>query len=111
MQIKTNGYYLSQPIHWEDWHAGLKFEGNNYILIKFDANKCFFDSVDDLSKVNIKNILNKENYGFYKVERSLLEIRYNPNTEFELIRYFQILSSEILLDEHLKEYRFIELDI
>lgn len=108
MKIKTNGYYISEPIHWVDWHASLKFEGDSFYIIKFDTLKCFFDSIDDISNIHLDNISQKENYGLYEIYDNTIEIRYNPNTEFEVKRFFTILSSEILLDEELKEYRYVE---
>ncbi|NVO10123.1 MAG: hypothetical protein HXX16_09200 [Bacteroidales bacterium] len=108
MKINTKGYYISEPVHWVDWQASLKLEGDSFYIIKFDTLKCFFESVNDLNNINLNNISQKENYGLYEVNDNTIEIKYNPNTEFEVKRMFTILSSEILLDEELKEYRYVE---
>lgn len=109
MKIKYTGYYISDSVHWIDWHAGVKFEGDNYYVLKFDAYKCYINSVTDKNSVDLDNLVKNENFGLYKVRDRMIEIRYNPNTEFELQRRFTILSSEILLDEELKEYRYVKL--
>ena len=33
--IRKEGYYISEGLPWEDWHAGHKFEGVNYEVLKF----------------------------------------------------------------------------
>ncbi len=108
MKIKTEGYYLSEPFHWVDWHASIKFEGDNFYILKFNLQRCFFDSVNDITKININGIEEKVNYGQYKIYENTVEIRYNPNTEFELKRIFTIVSPDVLLDENMKEYRYVE---
>jgi hypothetical protein len=108
MKIKTIGYYISEPFHWIDWHAGIKFEGDNYNVIKFDLDRCFFDSVNNIDQIDIKSLSKRENYGLYKIYNTIIEIKYNPNTEFEVKRTFTMLSPNILLDEELKEYKYVE---
>ncbi len=108
MKIKTSGYYLSEPFHWIDWNASIKFEGNNFYILKFENNKCYFDSVNELKDISIENLANKENYGIYKIKDTVLEILYNANTEFEVTRKFTIITPELLLDENLKEYKHID---
>ncbi len=109
MKIKTIGYYISEPFHWVDWHAGIKFEGDNFNIIKFDLDRCFFDSVNNIDQIDIKSMSKRNNYGLYEISNNTtIEIKYNPNTEFEVKRIFTILSSNILLDEEMKEYKYVE---
>ncbi len=107
-RIKQKGFYLSEPFHWVDWHAGVKFEGDSYYLLKFENDKCFIDSINKKSEINIGYLVSKDNFGSYKIGENIIEINYNPNTEFEVKKIFAIVSSDLLLDDNLKEYRYIE---
>ena len=108
MDIKKAGFYVSEPFHWIDWNASVKSEGDNYYLLKFHDEKCFFDLVDSLEKININHVSKNPKHCLYKIVNDKIIIRYNPNTEFELERIFSILSPDLLLDENLKEYRYVE---
>jgi hypothetical protein len=108
MNIKKNGYYISEPFHWVDMHASIKFEGENFYILKFEEDKCYFDSINDKKNIDINMLKEKENYGIYRTLGNVLEIIYNPNSEFKVKKIFTILSPDVLLDENLKEYIFIE---
>lgn len=104
--LKQNGYYLSEPFHWKDIHAGVEQEGENYYLIRFMDDKCFFLSVNNISEIVLSDFEKSDKYGVYNISGNVLQIRYNPNSKFEIIRTFTILSPEILVDENLREYKF-----
>jgi hypothetical protein len=108
MEIRTDGYYLSGAFHWIDWQASIKLEGDIFYVLKFNTNKCFFDTVNDPIEIDLDGITKKENFGLYRIYENKIEILYNPNTKFELKRLLTIFSPEILLDENLKEYKFVE---
>jgi hypothetical protein len=107
-QIRNDGYYLSEPFHWEDSHAGHKFEGDTFYIIKFENDKCYLNSVKSGEQVSIAEITSNTNYGLYTVKGSVIEILYNPATEFPVKRTFKILSPDILLDEKMREYKFVK---
>lgn len=107
-QIKSDGYYLSEPFHWEDSHAGHKFEGDTFYIIKFEKDKCYLNSTKSAEQVSLPEIIANTNYGLYTFKDSVIEIIYNPETEFPVKRFFKILSPEILLDEKMREYKFVK---
>ena len=42
------------------------------------------------------------------IDDKMIEITINQDSEWEVTKYFTILSPEILLDKNLKEYKFVE---
>lgn len=110
--IRKDGYYISEGFPWVDWHAGHKFEGINYrILVFFNDNKLLFYTEDKLD-FNIKEILaNSSGNDYYKIYDNTLEIIIDPSSKWRVKMEFTIISPEILLDENLKEYRYIPRNI
>lgn len=110
--IRKDGYYLSEEFPWVDWHAGHKFEGVNYYLLKF-LNDSDVITPSSKSKEIPKNIFNERMHYIDKyiiLDNKTIEITLNPQSKWSVIRQFIILSQEILLDENLKEYRFVPTD-
>jgi len=103
--IKKDGYYVSEPFHWEDSHAGHKSEGDIFYLIRFNKDNCFFDSVDDYEKIG-KAVIKEVNPSNYSINADIIEIIHNPNTEFAVKRIFKIQSLDVILDEKSKKYTF-----
>lgn len=106
--IRKQGYYISEEFTFVDWHAGHKFEETKYYLLKFFDNNC---SIRASSKsTEIPETLFKERMDYidkYILDGKTLEITLNPQSEWSVTKRFTILSPEILLDENLKEYRFV----
>lgn len=107
--IRLDGYYMSEGFQWADWHAGHKFEGVNYELIKFlNKNEVITPSS---SSIEIEESIfeDRMNYAdrYRLIDDKSLEIIFNPESKWSVTKLFTILSSEILLDENLKEYKFV----
>jgi len=86
---------------------------NEYISsipLYFEDEKCIFDAVDSPEKMNVDQLFKHSSYGLYKVDGNKIEIRYDANTEFEFNRIFSMLSSDIILDENLREYKYVAYD-
>ncbi len=114
--IRTDGYYISEAFPWVDWHAGHKFEGTHYYVMKFLSNKkvtsLTFDS-KCLSKNDLKEIkaITENNGDDYKIYNAQIIIAYETVKDFAPVeKVFTILSPDILLDKNLKEYKFIPFD-
>ncbi|NLB64791.1 MAG: hypothetical protein GX801_11940 [Fibrobacter sp.] len=111
--IRTDGYYVSEAFPWVDWHAGHKFEGINYEYLFFLNDKEFIRYSSEKSSINTDNLVflaeRKKNL-YYLVDNKTIELVINPQSSYSKRRYFTILSPFILLDEDLKEYKFIPFD-
>jgi hypothetical protein len=107
--IQINGYYISEEFTLVDWHAGHKFEETKYYLLKFFDNNCSirasYKSTDIPKSIFKERMNNIDKYIF--IDDKTLEITINPQSEWRVTKRFTILSPEILLDENLKEYRFV----
>lgn len=107
-RLKRDGYYLSEPFRWEDSHAEHKFEGDKFYIIKFEKDKCYLNSTTSAEQVSVPEIIANSNYGLYTIKDNIIEILYNPETDFPVKRSFRILSPKILLDEKMREYNFVK---
>jgi hypothetical protein len=107
MEIKKQGYYVSDSVHWADHHAGIKTEGAFYYILIFENDKCFCGSLENIDKIDIQQIVSSAAYRLYKIASNTLEIQVNPHTEFEFTQLFRIMSPDVLLDENLREYRYV----
>jgi len=105
--IRKNGYYISEGYPWVDWHAGHKFEGINYRVIIFADNNKMLMHTFDKSDFNINEIRFKEYNDFYKIYDNVVEIIIDPDSKWKVKKEFTILSPELLLDENMKEYKFV----
>lgn len=107
--IRLDGYYMSERFHWVDWHAGHKFEGDKYYLMKFLSKNNVLRASSKKKEIDDNIFENRMDHIDYYIiiDDNTLEITINPNSEWKVIRKFTILSPEILLDENLKEYRFV----
>src|SRR5690606_34758345 len=107
--VMKDGYYISDTVKWEDWHAGHKFEGTKYYLIKFlDDNKAIRAS-NDSNKIpeSIFDYRMEYRDSYRLIDNKTLEITINPESEWSTKKKFTILSPKLLLDENLLEYHFV----
>ena len=108
--IRKEGYYISEGLPWEDWHAGHKFEGVNYEVLKFLSGTEIIVSTSKSHIVGADFFIKRMEYidKYSLIDDKMIEITINQDSEWEVTKYFTILSPEILLDKNLKEYQFVE---
>ena len=107
--IRRDGYYISEGFPWVDWHAGHKFEGTKYYLLKFIDNNCIIRASSESIEISITIFKDRMDYidKYHLIDNNTLEIILNPESKWSVTKQFTILSPELLLDENLKEYRFV----
>ena len=110
--IRKDGYYISEAFPWIDWHAGHKFEGLNYKVIKFLNDNSVITHSSNSKEISNDFFNDRMDYidKYVLLDDSTLEITFNPQSKWNVIKQFTILSPEVLLDENLKEYRFIPIN-
>jgi hypothetical protein len=109
--MRKDGYYISEGSPWVDWHAGHKFEGIHYRVLMFFDNDKVLMHTDNSSEFDIKEVLLKSSiHDSYKTYDKILEIIIDPLSKWSVKKKFTILSLEVLLDEDLKEYRFVPIN-
>lgn len=105
--LKQNGYYLSEPEHYEDWHAGHKIEYYTFTAYYFFDNSKVFLSV----KKNIK-IFSKTDFvpdGFevdYSINNRMIDFHFEKGTKYEYHSLFNIENEDIIVDEKSIKYRW-----
>ena len=107
MNVRTDGYYISEGTPWVDWHAGHKFEGMSFKIFIFKKdNTCIRvttkDENFDVSDLN--GAMSTDNA--YEIADKTIALTLNTDSNFPVKRTFTILSPEELLDENLTSYRF-----
>ncbi len=122
VELRIDGYYLSEGRKWEDWHAGHKEEGYSYEFIKININNTFFsyiitdrnfNFIDFLKKYQtIKELQNKTsvNYGNIKITNNKVQFSYIALEEFPMHFELEIISPELLKDKDGRKYHFVPVD-
>jgi len=107
--IRKDGYYISEVFSWVDWHAGHKFEEKKFYLLKFLTTENVIRASNKSNKITATIFQDRMNYvdNYLLLDDKTLEITLNPQSKWSVKRQFTIVSPEILLDEDLKEYRFV----
>ena len=105
MKLNNNGYYLSSPIHYEDWQAGIKITRLNYLAFYFDGEGTVYRkgkkditifSKDDFIKFGAK--------GEYSIKGNTIEYIFKKGQEFEICRNLNIHGIDLLSDQDQDEY-------
>lgn len=104
----TNGYYLSNPLHYEDWIGGNKVEGTLFIGYFFiDENRLMsYGKSIKLNNNSESVIFTKEEFiknntiGFYEEKSNFLTITFDAGTIFEVTIDFTVVSSESIKNKH-----------
>ncbi|MFC4095116.1 hypothetical protein [Euzebyella saccharophila] len=125
--IKIRGYYLGKGKTHDDWHAGICFKSQNYIILKFfedgkvlknnewilldrleeNLNKFLEDSLREMNLNKNRDKLTKSGWwvGGFREWEKLLELRFEFNDNAYLNNY-TIVSSDLILDENLNEFHY-----
>lgn len=107
-KLSTNGYYLSEAIHYEDWHAGAKHEWWYYVAYHFkengkvatatnkhEPNFCKADFQSDKSRME------------YEINGNILEFINDRGGRFEVSSFYTILGIDAITSESAnRKYRW-----
>ena len=107
--IRKDGYYISESFPWVDWHAGHKFEGVTYKILRFFKEEkvlMLSEESPDFDPAELETLPKDQYYEFEKI----VEVIVDPTSKWNVKRQFTILSPEVLLDEKMKEYRFVPIN-
>ena len=122
MNIRTDGYYISEGKHFEDWHAGHKDEGYIYSYLKLDTTGVFIKSLyrnEDADFIGEINSRTKEDllkdtstpYGHYCIkEKNKIELKYRLMDKWDMHFELEIITPELLRDKDGREYHFVPVD-
>lgn len=122
MNIRTDGYYISEGKHFEDWHAGHKYEGYIYSYLKLDTNRIFVkslyrnDNADFLEDINSKtkeDLLKDTSipYGYYHIKKNnKIEFKYRLMNKWDMSFELEIITPELLKDKEGRGYHFVPVD-
>lgn len=122
MEIKQ-GFYIGKGNEYEETHGGIKMISQKYFLLLFDKLKVYkkgiwiyldkpinIDTLISEFKNDIKQ--NGTNFwqGNYSIDCNILEINLISNSQ-NYKEVYSILSPEVLVDENLKEYKYLEMPL
>jgi hypothetical protein len=82
MRLKTNGYYVSEAIPYEDWQSGHKFQGVNFDYIFFREDGKYFLYYGSEEKVDFSVFSEEMGYGTYIETDKGIEAIYLPNSNY-----------------------------
>jgi len=104
---KQNGYYLSEPEKYEDFHAGLKIEYYTYVAYFFISDTKVYLAV----KENIKSFSKKDFIpdGMeieYSISDKIIDFHYDRGSQFEYHRIFQIQDNHTIIDKRSIKYHW-----
>ncbi|PQV44404.1 hypothetical protein CLV33_1244 [Jejuia pallidilutea] len=104
--ITENGYYLSDPFHYVDWHAGHKFEKLNYTAFWFlKGNKVLLHG-----KSNDKDF-NKEEFktiGYYEVKDDVVNITFQKGEKFEAKQEMILIQKGQMMNKNERMFDFVK---
>ena len=122
MSIRTDGYYISDGKHFEDWHAGHKDEGYLYSYLKLNSKGLFIkalyrnNDVNFLEEINLKTkeeLLKDTSspYGQYCIkENKIIQFKYRLMDKWDMSFELEIITPELLRDKDGREYHFVAVE-
>lgn len=96
--LKQTGYYLSEPKHYEDWHAGHKIEHYNFIAYFFSVNGKAYKALKKNNNVFSKTDFLNENLAIdYSIDNDTIDFHYDKGSKYEYHKIFNIQNKHTMI--------------
>ncbi len=106
-KISHNGYYLSTPYHYEDWHGGVKIERLNYKAFYFtDDGIVYKKGKKNTTEFNHEDFILNGTKGEFTFTGNMIDYVFNKGQRFEVRRQLTILDIDLLINKDQREYRW-----
>jgi hypothetical protein len=99
MRLKTNGYYVSKAIPYEDWQSGHKFQGEKFDYIFFREDGKYFLYYGREEKVDFSVFSEEMGYGTYIETENGIDAIFRPNSKYPAKVSYNFISPDGLESE------------
>ncbi|MEK6476058.1 hypothetical protein WJR50_00945 [Catalinimonas sp. 4WD22] len=106
--IEESGYYISEPFHYEDLHAGNVIRKDVYTALWFRKGGFVMTfSKSNNPKFARQELLKEKRHANLLINGNEIELVFDKGSRFEVTKRFTILSSEKFISKSGTEYHYI----
>lgn len=106
--IKETGYYLSEPFHYEDLHAGNVIKKDVYTALWFrQGDIAMTFSKSNNSEFSKQELLNEKRKADLLMNNDEIKLIFDKGSIFEVVEKFTLISPEKLRSKSGTDYHFV----